>query len=152
MLVGYNFDIYRFPINYHRVTYLHYWFCIFSLIFAWRCRKRWLHVAETQFWTWKFPNGIAMRPALHANILRNRNQRAHRINSPPRPHTFSMTRLLLMVLIGAIIFIPGIALTVLGFQNKDEVTTNTPAATLTWVCVYITVHLSFVSQCYINFR
>ncbi|ESO87479.1 hypothetical protein LOTGIDRAFT_235122 [Lottia gigantea] len=60
-----------------------------------------------------------MRPGLHGNLLRNSRQRSHRLNSN-RPHTFSLSRLLMMVFVGAIMFIPGLTLTVIGLQKAAK--------------------------------
>ncbi|XP_041362196.1 uncharacterized protein LOC121378191 [Gigantopelta aegis] len=60
-----------------------------------------------------------MRPAVQASILRNRTQIPRRMRG--RPHTFSLNRLLMLVLIGAIFFIPGLALTVIGVQKYSGV-------------------------------
>ncbi|XP_055876476.1 uncharacterized protein LOC129924597 isoform X3 [Biomphalaria glabrata] len=58
-----------------------------------------------------------MRPAVHANILRNRsNRRRMRM----RKHVFSAKRLLLMVFLGIVLFIPGLALTIVGLDNRDS--------------------------------
>ncbi|KAK6187243.1 hypothetical protein SNE40_005310 [Patella caerulea] len=58
-----------------------------------------------------------MRPGLHGNLLRNRGQRSRRLHN--RPHTFSLSRLLMMVFVGAIMFIPGLALTIIGLQTES---------------------------------
>ncbi|XP_046345103.1 uncharacterized protein LOC124125785 [Haliotis rufescens] len=65
-----------------------------------------------------------MRPALHANILRHRSQRARRLYN--RPHTFSLGRLLMIILVGSILFIPGLILTILGIQQAKDTDSMSP--------------------------
>ncbi|XP_046552997.1 uncharacterized protein LOC124262537 [Haliotis rubra] len=65
-----------------------------------------------------------MRPALHANMLRHRSQRARRLYN--RPHTFSLSRLLMIILVGSILFIPGLTLTILGIQQAKETDSMSP--------------------------
>ena len=60
-----------------------------------------------------------MRPAVQISILHNRSQRSQRVRG--RPHTFSLNRLLMLVLIGAVFFIPGLALTVIGVQKYSGI-------------------------------
>ncbi|XP_059142689.1 uncharacterized protein LOC131930290 isoform X2 [Physella acuta] len=57
-----------------------------------------------------------MRPAVHASILRNRGPRRR---MRMRKHVFSPRRLLMMVFCGVILFIPGLALTIVGLQQTE---------------------------------
>ncbi|KAH9513128.1 hypothetical protein Btru_035938 [Bulinus truncatus] len=57
-----------------------------------------------------------MRPAVHANILRRGNRRRMRM----RKHVFSPRRLLLMVFMGIVLFIPGLALTIVGLDKNES--------------------------------
>ncbi|CAL1543149.1 unnamed protein product [Lymnaea stagnalis] len=58
-----------------------------------------------------------MRPAVHANILRNRGPRRH---MRMRKHVFSARRLMIMVFSGVFLFIPGLVLTIVGLDNSES--------------------------------
>ncbi|GFN98407.1 hypothetical protein PoB_002491300 [Plakobranchus ocellatus] len=60
-----------------------------------------------------------MRPAVHASILSSRTQAGSRHRANQR-HQFSGRRLLIMVLCGVLLFIPGLALTVVGLEGSDK--------------------------------
>lgn len=60
-----------------------------------------------------------MRPGIHATVLRSRHQR-HRRHYPPGANTFSTKRFLILVFLGFSVLIPGIALSVIGFQPEEK--------------------------------
>lgn len=66
-----------------------------------------------------------MRPAVIASVARNRKQGAQRIRlmSPQ----FSGRRFIVMIFVGTLIFAPGVALTILGISNDDEISQVSPA-------------------------
>ncbi|KAK3751038.1 hypothetical protein RRG08_044616 [Elysia crispata] len=60
-----------------------------------------------------------MRPAVHASILSQRTQSNSRHRANQR-HQFSGRRLLIMVLCGILLFIPGLVLTIVGLEATDK--------------------------------
>ncbi|CAG5122449.1 unnamed protein product, partial [Candidula unifasciata] len=59
-----------------------------------------------------------MRPAVHASFLRNRGLHQKRRK---RTHVFSPLRLVILVVSGVLLFIPGLVLTIVGLQNQGAV-------------------------------
>lgn len=66
-----------------------------------------------------------MRPAVYASIARNRKQGARRI--PLRVPAFSARKLIVMLFLGGLIFVPGITFTVLGLEEVHGSQSFSPA-------------------------
>lgn len=66
-----------------------------------------------------------MRPAVIASVARNRKQGAKRIRlmSPQ----FSGRRFIVMIFVGTLIFAPGVAMTILGISNDEDIDDLSPA-------------------------
>ncbi|BFZ17876.1 hypothetical protein BsWGS_20915 [Bradybaena similaris] len=62
-----------------------------------------------------------MRPAVHASFLRNRGLHHKRRK---RTHVFSPLRLVTLLVSGVLLFIPGLALTIVGLQNLERTDLN----------------------------
>ncbi|XP_021346645.1 uncharacterized protein LOC110446025 [Mizuhopecten yessoensis] len=65
-----------------------------------------------------------MRPAVYASVVRNRKQNARRIRL--RAPQFSLRRVMVMVFVGGVLFIPGLILTILGVENEENMDKESP--------------------------
>lgn len=59
-----------------------------------------------------------MRPAVYASVMRNRKSGTRRVY--PTPHRFSWQRFFAMLFVGAVLFIPGLIVTIIGIEHTDN--------------------------------
>ncbi|XP_060553184.1 uncharacterized protein LOC132714349 isoform X2 [Ruditapes philippinarum] len=59
-----------------------------------------------------------MRPAVYASVMRNRKSGTRRVL--PTPHVYSWQRFFVMLFVGAVLFIPGLIVTIIGIEYNDN--------------------------------
>jgi len=60
-----------------------------------------------------------MRPAVYASVMRTRKPERRRVKSTP--HVFSWKRLSMMILVGVVLFLPGLVVTILGIESEEHI-------------------------------
>ena len=60
-----------------------------------------------------------MRPGVYASVMRNRKTSSRRVTH--QPHKFAWRRFFIMAFIGAVLFIPGLIVTIIGLDSSDEI-------------------------------